>query len=219
MPAPETIREASLEEQLARLGLTAEVITRAVKSGYIARTSCTANHPVVYPGMVQYGETNRHLRDGLKPLGWSCLNDRNMELTISPEGGIAVVVAGGNEGVGQVDKKLTTRRRKGATTTQAVDTNRQLPFDFLVPDIAPIVTDDGTKVRQTWVLLHFFTRTELRYELALPVTIGDDGYIETWKERIIFPPVSIDGTDIPIMPEYAEQPDVDVQERSQGGNV
>ncbi len=203
-----------VDAQLARLGVMREQIERAPIAGYTARTSCTPHHPGNHGGMVHYGEMIRQLRDDLVPAGWSVVRDMNLEIVVSPEKGIAFAVASGNENTGLPERNPSTKRRRGAVTTRLVDDNKQLQLDLPVPDLPPKISDDGKEVRQTWVLLHYFDRNELRYELSRPVRIGDDGYIESWKERIIFPPVPIDGVALPMLPAYADQPDVDVQPKA-----
>jgi hypothetical protein len=200
-----------VDSQLGKLGLKRELIARCPVAGYMARTGCTPHHPANYGGMVHYGEMIRQLRDELVPLGWSAASDMNLEVTVSPEKGIAISVVSGDENTGLAGRTPSTKRRRGSVTTRLVDDNKQLAFDLVVPNLAPKVNDDGKELRQTWVLLHYFNRNELRYELSRPVRIGDDGYIESWQERIIFPAVPIDGIALPTLPDYAEQPDVDVQ--------
>lgn len=207
-------RVEDVDAQLARLGLTREPISRAANAGYLARTNCTPNHPSNFGGIAHYADTIRQLRDELVPMGWSAENDQNMEVTVSPEKGISIAVVSGNENTGLESRVPSTKRRRGAVTTRLVDDNKQLQLDLPTPDLPPKVNEDGKEVRQTWVLLHFFDRNELRFELSRPVRIGDDGYIEAWKERIIFPAVPIDGIALPVLPEYADQPDVDVQPKA-----
>ena len=196
--------EVDVDAQLIRLGLAREQIAQAITSGYLARTGCTPNHPSNYGGIAQYAETIRQLRDELVPTGWSAENDMNMEVTVSPAKGIAIAVVSGDENTGLDTRHPSTKRRRGAVTTRLVDENQQLQFDLPVPDLPPKLTDEGKEMRQTWILLHCFDRNELRFELSRPVKIGDDGYIEKWKERIIFPAIPIDGISLPKLPEYAD---------------
>jgi len=199
-----------VDHQLSRLGLERHQIVRAVKVGYLGRTSCTRDHPRNYPGLHQYAETTRELRGQLKSGGWTGTSHLNMEITLSPQRGIGISVVSGNEDTGISQRTPSTKRKRGAVTSRLVDGNQQLKLDLPVPDQPPMTTEDGQEVRQTWVLLHYFDRSELRFELSVPFSIGDDGFIGSWKERIIFPPEPIGDSDLPVLPEYAEQPDVNI---------
>ena len=53
--------------------------------------------------------------------------------------------------------------------------------------------------RDTWLFLIYrdYVRGELRYELSHPNRMGEDGYVDGWIERIIFPPVQFDTNELP----------------------
>jgi hypothetical protein len=64
----------------------------------------------------------------------------------------------------------------------------------MLPD--PTALAEAAKVpgRALWIFLTHrdFEKGELRSELSLPKEMGDDGYIDQWHQRIIFPPIPFD---------------------------
>jgi hypothetical protein len=198
-----------VDAALAKLGLTRQPLQEAVLAGLLARDACTANDPPFFPGIFQWARTVRALREGLAPLGWS-RSDGNFCTTVEPGGAFAIAAASGSEHTGRVGRETpTTKRRKGPSTAEAVHTNAQL---YLFPELAPAAAAEPD--RATWVLLFHSDGKEIRAELSLPDSIGDDGHIDGWRERIILGAQPLDGEIAPAAPDFGPDPTIDVRRKA-----
>jgi hypothetical protein len=105
----------------------------------------------------------------------------------------------------------STRYEKGIATIEAVSRNfLQLTLPIDLGDDEPV--DADTDGLTTWVLLYSVTDTEIRAELSLPDSMVE-GYIDTWIERLILPPIPLDAAP-PLATPRASDPLVVVTRRS-----
>ena len=174
-------RAVESEDRLFRLGLSSPTLWEALEFGYGHAAACTEHDPRVGKGVLTWTKINRGLRDHLIPMGWSKENPKNYEMTIHPEGHLAIVIARGNLSTGIADQTPMTRARKGPITQQIIQAN-QLSFADLSPE-----WDYDNRKRETWILLHHLDPNGpvLRAELSLPSAMNRDGNVNEWKERII----------------------------------
>jgi hypothetical protein len=202
-----------VRSRLPELGLEEERLKDAVRRGQLAFLSCTPNHPPPFPGMSAWAETVCALREYLIPIGWQRFNDNNYALSIDPAGQVAIAVATGNDGTGRADATPSTNARKGPSTSDAVAAN-QLRFSFMdqlvTPRGRPVGAGSG---RQTWILLIHRAIDEVRGELSLPISIGEDGHIDAWRERILLGSIPLDGDLAEAVPTPPPLPDIDVSIR------
>jgi len=178
-------------ERLAELGLTPQVLEFALIGADAEARTYTALDPPNMQGMARYSRTVRLLREQLVPLGWTHDNPRNLARTLSPDRRVAVIATLGDAATGVAHGLPSTRYGKGVATVEAVSRNfvqLTLPIDLGDPDPLDSDTEDGTV---TWVLLYHVTDTEIRAELSLPDSMVD-GYIDTWMQRLILPPVTLE---------------------------
>jgi len=177
-----------VDERLSQLNLTPEVFDKAALEGYAAFNECTPNHPPTFAGTAAWAETNRSIRDGLFPSKWSPKNETNQPLVINESGSMAITSVSGDEYTGRKDGFPSTRSSKGERTAEAVRAN-QFVFSFM-EELAPIIASTKVTGRATWLFLVYrdMRLEEIRYELSLPRSITEDGQIDGWIERIIFPP-------------------------------
>jgi len=68
--------------------------------------------------------------------------------------------------------------------------------------------------RATWVLLFHSDGKEIRAELSLPNSIGDDGHINGWRERIILGAQPLDDEIAPAAPDFGPDPTIDVRRKA-----
>jgi len=205
-----------VHQRLVELGLVEELLKEVVRRGQLAFLNCTANHPPQFPGMAAWAETVRALREYVMPLGWERSNDNNYALTVDPGGRIAIAVATGNDGTGSADATPSTNARKGPSTSDAVAEN-QLQFGFMDRYALPAATSTsshGNDRRMTWILLIHRATSEVRCELSLPSSIGEDGHIDGWRERVLLGSVPLDGDLVEIVPPPLPDIAVDVRRRS-----
>lgn len=169
------------------LGLQPTMIQDVIMQGLLARTSCTLHHPKTFPGLSQWAETVRSLRDKTAPLGWTPSDENNFPLCINPSGNIAIAVYTGDRETGGASNP-SNRAAKGTNTEQAVWANqKQLSLFDAFPEL-PADSDDG---RIMWVLLYHVASNEIRFELSLPRHIVG-GKIRSWEERLVFPAIPLD---------------------------
>jgi hypothetical protein len=175
-------------DRLAELGLKLEILHFALRGADAEARTYTALDPPNMPGMARYARTVRLLREQLVPLGWTYDNPRNLARTVSPDRRVAVIATLGDAATGVAHVPPSTRYEKGIATVEAVSRNfLQLTLPIDIEDA--YVVDDEVETT-TWVLLYNVTETEIRAELSLPDSMVD-GFIDTWLERIIVPPVPL----------------------------
>jgi hypothetical protein len=181
-------------ERLAALGVTAKLFERAAKEHLADYFSCTEHDPPTYPPTKAWAAGNRSLRDQLVP-SWTALNERNQPLIVNEEGTVAITALSGDEKTG-TEETPSTRSPKGRVTAEAVEVNleQQTQFAFMEDPAAAMETSKRLG-RTLWIfLLHRDSdKRELRSELSRPLEMSEDGYIDRWGDRIIFPPIPFDG--------------------------
>lgn len=172
-------------------GLTVEILEQVIKSGEIARDSCTKNDPPSTAGFTAWSTSVRTLRDLLVPQGWERNDEQNFSTVISPNKDIAIAVATGNEATGDETKIPNTKYARGAATQAAIHENR-VKFSLF-----PLPPEDKVKeTRTTWILLkrRAHNGDTVYAELSLPHTMTKEGFVESWNTRIILEPILIDPT-------------------------
>lgn len=211
MGAPCRVYEGHAADlRLRELGLTAQVLQVAVETGEAEARLCTANDPAMASGVMRHCRTVRSLRDQLAPGGWKRNNRRNLSRTVNPARDLAVITSLGDGRTGDPNPEVqpSTKYDKGVTIMHAVGVNGQLHL-FDLPESASTVDEEILEDAVTWVLLYHVTRTEIRYELSLPVeTTG--GFISRWRERIVVPPLARESQVAVGGPDELPGPDIDV---------
>jgi len=199
-------------DRLAELGLKAEILEFALRGADAEARTYTQLDPPNMQGMARYSRTVRLLRELLLPLGWSYDNPRNLARTVSPDRQVAVIATLGDAATGVPHVRPSTRYEKGIATVEAVSRNFvQLSLPMDVGDDPPVDPDmDGIA---TWILLYNVTESEIRAELSLPASMVD-GYIDTWLERIILPPIPLHATPSVTAAVPVVEPDVIITRRT-----
>lgn len=204
-----------VDAALRRIGLGRDILLDAVAVGYLARSSCTGNDAPFFPALAQWAATLRALREWLVPRGWSKCDDGNYCIVVDSEGQNAIAVAAGCPNTGLTGSALhpTTKSPKGPSTLNAVYVNAEL-IDDLFPETVPTPSVDESERNITWLLLIHTADTELRAELSLPASMGHDGRIDAWKERIILPATPLDPIETANVPDFGPDLDVEVKRRA-----
>ncbi len=178
------------DSKLHALGLDAETIEEIVMYGLLARQACSPLSPPSFPGTVQWAQTIVGSRVALIPRDWTPNDDHNFSRIVSPDEAIAIVVATGDEDTGLATGKPRTRYPKGPETTAAVQANAQMEFPGLA--IAQFQKASPPSL-ETWITLLSTNEFECRYELSRPQAQDKEGRVIAWSDRIIFPPIEIEG--------------------------
>jgi hypothetical protein len=203
--------------RLDRLGLKVDPLQNVVRGGYIARISRTENDSPIAPGLYQWNETVRMLREYGVGLGWGRNNDNGLPTIINPEGTIAICVSSGDEKTGIATATPGTKHKKGPRTAAFVTSNQmQLALgEYITMQKGPVYSSVDGRALATWTLLFFpdHESEEIRSELSLPIFIAS-GDINGWSERIILPAIPLDGGDgFKRMSDPDFGPDVDIDIR------
>lgn len=211
------VKVADVDARLAELGLAQEALSKVIRQGYVAFAACTANDPPLYPGFSAWAAMVRGLREYLLP-EWSRSDESNYSLVVNPTGTVAIAVATGDEATGRQESLPTTKSSKGPSTVEAVTTNQlQLKLPFIFPPLeAPVDSVNSSAKRMTWILLVHRGLNEVRCELSLPTSMGSDGRVDGWRERIILSAIPTDPEVLEIVPPQQPQPDivVDIKRRA-----
>ena len=207
------------DDRLSRLGLESEPLREVVRRSFHAFISCSPNHPPLVRGIWAWGEAIRALREYALPLGYRRSDERNYSLVVDEGRRIALAVATGDEATGIRQLTPSTRSVKGSSTLLRVVANQaQLSLfgELDSAEVAEIDAPDGDIGDDvvTWILLIHRGSSEVRCELSLPSSMGPDGRINAWHERIILEPVPVDGEPMEIVIPDAPDIDVDVQRRA-----
>jgi hypothetical protein len=194
LPSP---KPRDLAERLAELGLTLEILDRAGREHLAAYFGCDLHYPRIFRAISAWAEGNHSLRHSLVPR-WTVKDEHNQPLAINEDNTIAITALSGDQRTG-TNENPSTRSPKGRKTAEAVEANsEQIEFEFMAED--PVAVAEAAKVpgRSLWIFLTYrdFEKGELRSELSLPNGMGDDGYIESWWERLILPPIPFDRSDL-----------------------
>jgi hypothetical protein len=210
------IDPSDVNARLAALGLEETRLAEIVRRGYVAFASCTRNDPPLFPGFSAWATMVRSLREYLLP-EWDRSDENNYSLVINPAGTVAIAVATGDDATGQPDSIPTTKSSKGPSTVEAVTSNQmQLELPYVFPPVAAPARPASPDERMTWILLVHRAEGEVRCELSLPTSMGTDGRVDGWRERIILNAIPTDTEVLEIMPPQPPLPDiiVDVKRRA-----
>lgn len=202
-----------IDSRLTQLGLEESKLADIVRRGYLAFASCTPNDPPLYPGFSAWATMVRGLREYLLP-EWERCDENNYSLVVNPTGTVAIAVATGDDATGRPDTAPTTKSSKGPSTIEAVTSNQmqlELPYVFdSAPDLASTRPEDTDEQRMTWIFLVHRARGEVRCELSLPTSMGSDGRVDGWRERIILKAITTDPEIVEITPPQPSLPDISV---------
>ncbi len=184
--------------RLAALGLTEGVLRDALASGVQQASSCTRHDPPTMAGTLIWGKSIRYLRDALVVEGWRASNTRNYPTTVHPDCNWQIAVSSGDENTGVLHPvhPPRTKNPKGPATKDAAERNTQQMVMF--PELDPPQdTVEEIIPAQTWLLVYHPDRSRkiIRCELSLPKSVGDDGRIDDWLDRLILHPISLDHGD------------------------
>ncbi|HBX73651.1 hypothetical protein [Haliea sp.] len=200
-----------IASRLDQLGVTEAALRESVYQGHLQRTRLTLNHPAIYHGLNMWGEVVAALRGQLRPLGWTRQEIGGFALTAHEEHGLAIAVASGDEATGIPSAHPSNRSKKGRNTVDAIEANRQQELFEKLPD-----PKEDSAGNQTWILMHHTdtVRGEIRLELSRPSSIGEDGKISEWSERIILDSIPFYDELVEIYPPNGLDIEIDIRRKA-----
>lgn len=202
---------ADVADRLKELGLDLTTLVDVVRQGHHVFISASPNDPPLAPGFSAWARMVRALREHLLPKGWARSDENNYSIVISPSDELVIAVATGDENTGRYGESPTTKSTKGPSTIEAVATNQQqLSLAFIPAIPAPARPIEAGKERMTWILLVHRGLGEVRCELSLPMSMGADGRIDAWRERILIGAIPTDPDAVNITPQPSDLPDISI---------
>lgn len=209
--APEHSRRHEIDSRLHTLGVAESLLRDAVSRGLSGRRSCTAFHPPNFPGIVQWAETHRALREFLVPTGWQPDDSGGFSTVIRPDGEVAIAVMTGSDRTGKSGlPHPVTKYTRGPLTHAAIEVN-QLAMLLFGARAGQTVDEQETRARRvTWILLVSTRHDEVRMELSCPLAIDESGRISAWSERIILPSLDLESTLEFVDDDDPDEPEIEV---------
>lgn len=203
--------------KLKEMGLSLHNLRKAIETGFLEGDSCTKYDSPMMKGLNQWNAPMRSLKEDLVPKGWIPSNKKGMSRVISPSGKFEIIVSSGNAKTGIINATPSNKNDKGPYVCAKVYGNeKQLQFSFMESFKKDEDKFHKNNSRLTWFLLFFvdIQKGEIRFELSLPDTINERGFITYWNERIILPTLPIEDITVTIIDD--NEPDIDIDIRKRG---
>lgn len=211
------------EDRLAALGLRSEYLYHAIQADEQDRRLVTENNPVQAGGTRGYFSRVRGLREVLIPReGWKRANLNGLPLVINPDRTIAIDVLLGDHKTGWVGPyHPRSHRPVGNGKARLIAQNPAVIPLFSVPvppDTADLEGEDLSDLA-TWSFITnrrvYQDKVVVSSELSLPCSVGKDGRVDGYSQRIPLPPREFASV-IPYIPGQDDGPgeyEVNVDER------
>jgi hypothetical protein len=179
-------RREDLVQRLARMNLDLPIFEHALARGDAEAASWSSAAPSGAPEYARWGRTVEELHEGLIFLqqGWERVtpDPLNQPTWMNPQLRTAIVVSSGDENTGQLTfREPSNRNPKGKSFGALVSANEQKSFFDAVSESGAMID-----INETWVFLYNARNGFVYSELSVPI-IMPGSYIETWRERILFP--------------------------------
>jgi hypothetical protein len=177
------------------LGLSIDGLLTVVDQGERARAQATKHDPRTAASHDAWRYRVRGLRDTFcpSPFLWVPLEERGLEMISSPCGQRTIITRAGDMYVGQPGTHPQPTSDIGEVTAKRVRSNGSR---FLNPDWFNVGTAVVSGTEMWMLLVHRGEDAEEDIafsELSLPSSIGEDGYVAGWIERIIIPLLDLRG--------------------------
>jgi hypothetical protein len=166
----------------------------------VARAFDTRLHPPGSAGQVRYIEGVRFLSELLIPRGWRPRRESQVCRLVDHRRRTALVVQSGDVATGLprwvAGRDPRTKYPRGEAVLRAVAANQPA-----LPSLEDELNDGFTSVPtisqlHTWFFLVHVDARAIRSEISLPEAWSDTGVVNAWRDRIILPELSNDGTAI-----------------------
>jgi hypothetical protein len=184
--------------RLGELGVDLAWIIRSLQRGDAEARTVSLLAPKGFEGTTRWGRSAEAFREETTEAGWTPDDTLNIARSVNPAGDLSIVVTTGSKGTGEAEKSPSTKYNKGSGVAASVATNA-LVLDFDAEFLAKtgLPSAEAAAKMQTWFLLFLLVGNKIYSELSLPDAIGQDGFITSWRERIINPVIEL-GPDLVI---------------------
>lgn len=176
-----------LAHLLAPMRLQASVFERAVSIGAAESRTFSQGAPKSAPNMTRWFRTVEAMHEQLMllRLGWKRTDPQNLPYFSQSELHLGLIASSGDAFTGASWGTPSTRNPKGPAFARRVEENGQGTL-FGQPD------DDGGEidVKYLWILLYNERDGMVHLELSRPTSMAGR-HIDSWSERIIFPPFDL----------------------------
>lgn len=183
--APKTRED--LARHLSPLYLEAAVFERAVSVGAAESRTFSQGAPKSAPNMMRWYRTVEIMHEQLMllQLNWKRSDPQNLPYFSQTDLNLGLITSSGDEFTGAAWSSPSTKNPKGSAFARRVDVNGQAAL-FGHP------TDDGDEidVKYLWILLYNERDGMVYLELSRPSSMAGK-HIDSWSERIIFPPFDL----------------------------
>ncbi len=175
------IDATEIADRLAELGFPLDILEPTIEVWIAGKNSGTPLHASNYAGTIAYHHAVPMLRlEGMR-YGLQPLERKGVQLCVSPETRVAVVITQGDARTGDIENlhlKPSTKYPRGPMSCAVLTAQTSL-----FPEGTPEADPDPYEV---WtLLLHMSYSGETHAELSLPAIIDEEtGTILDWYERI-----------------------------------
>lgn len=186
-------RDEEATRRLAAMGLRMSYFEAAVMHGHDRASRVTPIHPRTYAGWVMWAETVMGLRTQLLDTGtdWAVGNTNHCETSYHLRQGVAIAVVGGDSNTGeQTFRHPKAARKRGPVTEKRIGRNVMGQTVLDLPEFQELEDDEQCEL---WLFLMNARKNSMYSELSLPMSLGGDGRIGLWRERILMQSIPLSG--------------------------
>lgn len=212
------------ERRLVELGLKIEYVDDSVRAGADARSSKNDFEPQSAPGLKDWIARVGKLRERVvsDTESWCYADPRNVPLVYEPETQIALGVLLGDRNTGSVKPESGPRSKypKGTVIAEATADAAEQPeleLDLTQRSRRGYLDVSTLPAMNVWFLVTYPVEMGDKFvvhrEVSLAAPIEPDSYITSWRERLLFSPLTFDPVVMPSDPEEPEEIDVFVHAR------
>lgn len=165
MPTQHRMKKIEVDQTLASMDLSHEILLEAVEHGAREHATCTENDPPGAANTMVYFRATRRLRETLSAYGWERCNQDNQASVVNRKLGLRIVVTTFDDALGDPDKEPRNRNEKRSAAEKRTEQNKT---GWLPGLPVPRVTQTAGGDLQTWILA-IHVAEETKAELLLPL--------------------------------------------------
>ncbi|MGP6173500.1 hypothetical protein [Corynebacterium sp. A21] len=182
-------REPDIDEELARYGLTWEIVQNAVVEALERGGDSFLNALPSTRGTLIYHTMFGVLNNQLAPSGW-IVNSKHCKM-LSPEKDFyfspksATGVAAPQFGPPRLDLRISSLAAQALNANSDSELQGALPLEGVTKKESL-----AAPIRHVYLMIECVDENSVRLELGEPLNVSDSGIVDQWARRIILPTVS-----------------------------